>query len=355
MAFKMYSENSFTPQRLHAASFEASKDSSVNVMQAFRQLQLKAREIESLRDTALRERDESQRQIYEKGRRDSLMRSRVMSNTNEKLLGIQGDNDRIRRDNEELEASIRDINEICATLQRDIGDRRKRLNEETEASGNMDTLSIETYKIGRQMESEIAKSEVRIHDLNEQYQRFHVRASDSVTSKKADIRSTMNEVATAKENLNNLKMRASVIENYMDMLIQINTDLVEAVQAKQEAKEQISQFVVVPRYSWPKGIVKKATQIVTEAAATDLHKQKARAASEQSKVSKLRGVAMGGERKSKKSAAVTPRLRDSALFRKKTNATTEKVLEVKADARLSKGNNMKGKPEIKGYLRPKTY
>jgi hypothetical protein len=54
--------------RLPVASFEAAKDSSLNVMSAFRQLQLKAREVENTRDVALRERDEAKRQIYEEGR-----------------------------------------------------------------------------------------------------------------------------------------------------------------------------------------------------------------------------------------------------------------------------------------------
>ena len=46
-----------TSRRLpDARSLEASKDSSLNVMTAFRQLQLKAREVENGRDVALRER-----------------------------------------------------------------------------------------------------------------------------------------------------------------------------------------------------------------------------------------------------------------------------------------------------------
>ena len=52
-------------------TFEAAKASSTNVMVAYRQLQLKARDAERARESALRERDEVKRQIYEKNRRDS--------------------------------------------------------------------------------------------------------------------------------------------------------------------------------------------------------------------------------------------------------------------------------------------
>ena len=199
-----------------------------------------------------------------------------MSNTNEKLLGIQADNDRIRRDNEELEESLKDISMFAQSLQRDIEERRQRLNEESETSGLIDTRTLEAYKQTRDLESEIEESTQRVSDLNEQYHRFRLKANDEETSKRAEIRSTLSEMALAKESLGNAHAQCSVLESYMDMLMQINTDLVEGVQAKHEAKEQINEFVVVPRFAWPRGIVRKATKIVTEAAASDINEAKLR-------------------------------------------------------------------------------
>ena len=88
------------------------------------------------------------------------------------------------------------------------------------------------------------------------------------------------------------------------------------MRAKHEAEEQISQLVVVPRFAWPKGIVRKATEIVTEAAALDVQRSKERAKARQvtrakrvdyeirpqgdrlmSRTNKLKGVVRKSERK----------------------------------------------------------
>ena len=106
--------------------FEASKEHSLSAMSAYRGLQLKVRDAERTRDSALRERDEIKRQIYEKNRRDSLMRSRVMSNTSEKLLGIQADNDRILKEaRAERDGLLKEAREIKQKMIDDAKDKAK--------------------------------------------------------------------------------------------------------------------------------------------------------------------------------------------------------------------------------------
>ena len=88
-----------------------------------------------------------------------------MSNTNEKLLGIQADNERIRKINEELEESLKDIGMFTQSLQRDIEDRRQRLNEEAGASREIDARSLDALKITRELESEIEESQHRVNEF----------------------------------------------------------------------------------------------------------------------------------------------------------------------------------------------
>ena len=334
------------------SSFEATKDSSLNVMSAFRQLQVKAREVEDGRDVALRERDEVKRLMYEKGRRDSLSRSRIMSNTNEKLLGIQADNERVRRNNNELEESLGDINMFAQSLQRDIEDRRHRLDEETAASGEIDSRTLEAYKFTRDLECEINESQQRVNDLNEHYRRFLLKAHEEKTDKQAEIQGALNETALVKENLSKAKAQCSVLERFMDMLMQINTDLVEGVQAKRDATEQISQFVVVPRFAWPKGIVRRATKIVTEAAASDV--QKARDIAKARQTAKGRRSGGGG-------VTTTRRKVGDGRAKKRDGRSTEDRFLAKECAYPTTAKVIVGAPrsaakkKMRGYLRPKSH
>ena len=78
-----------------------------------------------------------------------------MSNTSEKLLGIQQDNDRVRRQNDELEGTLSDLNIAISSIQRDIIEHRQRVMDETEGNGEVTTRSLDVYKVARDLESEI--------------------------------------------------------------------------------------------------------------------------------------------------------------------------------------------------------
>ena len=55
-------------------------------------MQHKARDMENSRADAIRERDEYKRLLHEKGRKDSLMRSRVVANISETLVHMKQGN-----------------------------------------------------------------------------------------------------------------------------------------------------------------------------------------------------------------------------------------------------------------------
>ena len=168
-------------------------------------------------------------------------------------------------------------------------------------------------------------------------------------------------MALAKENLDNAHAQCNVLESYMDMLMQINTDLVEGVQAKHEAKEQINQFVVVPHFAWPRGIVRKATKIVTEAAASDIHEAKLRARQDV-KASKRSsgGSGVASMTKRKKPTAVAKGEKEKktigeneVLFKRKSPVIAP--TRVPAVLAAAKNQTRQGSVKTKGYLRPKTY
>lgn len=363
-------------------TFEAAKASSTNVMVAYRQLQLKARDAERARESALRERDEVKRQIYEKNRRDSLMRSRIMSNTSEKLLGIQQDNDRIRRQNDELESDLSTLNMAISSIQRDTVERRQRIIDETEGNGEITTKSLDVYKVVRDLESEIGRVHVRIEDLEQKCQRVRVGAAEAEARAKSEIVNVGIDLERQRATYNHSQARGDPLENYLNILLQINADLIDAVQAKEDAKMQIDKFVVVPRYTWPKGVVKKATRVVTEAAAEQILEEKMKAKHKQSaKAKKVSGPNFGMKKsvmpasESKLASSIRsarPELKLSSDVRRrsraelkpnKRGASSQKPTHGEADRSVSRTRKPKPKPSpsrrrnanAKGYMRPKSY
>ena len=322
--------------------FEASKEHSLSAMSAYRGLQLKVRDAERTRDSALRERDEIKRQIYEKNRRDSLMRSRVMSNTSEKLLGIQADNDRIRKQNDELENTLNDINIAISSIQRDVVERRQRIIDETEGNGDISTRSLDVYKVARDLESEIGREHVRIEDLEQKCQRVRVGAAEAEARAKQEIVDVSIDLERQRAYFNSTHARADALENYLNMLLQINADLIDAVQAREEAKEQIQKFVVVPRYTWPKNIVKKATRVVTEAAAEQ----------KRSKTKEMRGPNLGVKKLLPPSEEQLASSIRYSKPRPKPQVPTKESSNVK---KKQKASTPKRRATTKGYMRPKSF
>lgn len=333
--------------------FEASKEHSLSAMSAYRGLQLKARDAERAREAALRERDEVKRQIYEKNRRDSLMRSRVMSNTSEKLLGIQADNNRVRKQNDELEEMLKDMNIATSSIQRDVVERRQRIIDETEGNGDISTKSLDVYKVTRDLESEIGREHVRIEELEQKCQHARVGAAEAEARAKSEIVNIGIDLERQRAYFNSTHARADALENYLNMLLQINADLIDAVQAKEDAAEQIQKFVVVPRYTWPKGIVKKATRVVTEAAAEQILEEKQRAKQKKSKTKEMKGPNMGMRKKS-----ILP-----ASEAKLASSLRSAKPDPKHEAPVSSTRAVKEKPgpkalppkrRAKGYMLPKS-
>jgi chromosome segregation ATPase len=361
-------------ERKLPGTFEAAKDNQVNVMAAFRQLQIKARDAERAREAALREKDEVKRQIFEKNRRESLMRSRIMSNTSEKLVGIQRDNDRIRKQNEELERDLQDIAMATTALQREVVERRARIADEIEGSGEMSTRSLDVYKVERDLESEISRVHARIEELEHKTQRVRVGAAEAEARRKGDIVSVGIDLERTKASSNNSRARGNALENYMNMLLNINADLVDAVSAKEDAREQIDKFVVVPRYSWPKGIVKKATQVVTEAAAEQILQERNRAAGLQaSKMKQGPGPSFGlkkeapssptykqEHRKKKKNwGAIAGSVAPAAAVRSKNKSKSKSTAPARTTSTAAPAAGFSRRLPVAsmnpGYLRPKSY
>lgn len=240
---------------------------SISIMAAFRQLQTKARQTEAAREESFRVREELKRQVHDKSRRDSLQRSRLISNTSEKLVGIKAENDKIIDVNNDAEMSLKSLESHTSALQRDIIARREYLTELENELGTHHRKGQLLYKRNREFTNEVEAVSARVDILNERCTNTRVSCAEAIARVKETCVSLEVDLERQIINRDQLEARGHAMETYMNLLLNINNDLCEAVSAREQAEMEMKKFVIIPRYSWPKGVVQKATQVLTEAAA----------------------------------------------------------------------------------------
>jgi hypothetical protein len=131
---------------------------------------------------------------------------------------------------------------------------------------------------GRELESELELEQKRLEVLSQRRMALTVgmaeartRLLDEINNCKLDTRQTQDAAARA-------QLRCNALSQYMTLILNVNADLVKSIEQQQSAKQHLDRFVVMPRYTWPKGIVSNALSLVATAATDTLHQSRARAA-----------------------------------------------------------------------------
>ena len=241
--------------------------SSISITSTFRQLQHKCRNIETSRSEALRERDELQRLLQEQQRRESMLRSRASVHSAEVLQGVQDQVSKVESTNSLLKVRMADL-ECGGNSTQDIINVRRQTIETLEselgiAQGEIHTLNtrIRDYK------SEISAGNARADAMTSRQEQRRIAAAEGEARTKALLVGGELELARVKQECIHSRARAEAIGTYMQLLLRINKDLCDAVYAREIAEKQMKKFVLIPRYSWPKGVVEKAQAVLTDSAA----------------------------------------------------------------------------------------
>jgi hypothetical protein len=232
-----------------------------------RQLQHKCRNIELGRADALRERDELQRLLNENQRRESLLRSRTAGHSAEVLMDIESKIAKFEDMKVTLKSTLTDLEAGCNTTQDVVHSRRKDLEGQEAHLGVLRSQLLALQNRKKDYDNEITVVRERAAALELRQQRTRIAAVEEEARVKALIASAELEFIRARQERVHAKARADALQTYLQLLLRVNKDLCDAVYARELAEKQMKKFVIIPRYSWPKGVVDKAKAVLTDAAA----------------------------------------------------------------------------------------
>lgn len=248
-------------------SSSASSGRAVSITSAFRQLQHKCRNIEIGRADAIRELDEMKRLLSENARRDSLLRSRAAAYSAETLLELRTNGSKVEGECESLKATLETLEASTLAAQNEVFDLRKRLESEEQQVGDSQQGLLQNQNRGRDYNREIEAVAERVSRLDDRQQWDRIAAAEAEARTKEAVVAAELELTRVSAEASNSKARSEAMHTYMKLLLNINKDLCDAAGARHAAETQMKKFVIIPRYSWPKGVVDTATAALTGAAA----------------------------------------------------------------------------------------
>jgi len=251
---------------------------SSSTLAAFKELQTKARAVEQGRAEAFRQREELRRQLAESRRREALVRSKSESLGNESVLAVRSKGDVVKALQHELHVKEHTLNAEARVIGEEIGSRTARVCELEEAYADQHTQNMRLLRRGRELESELELEQKRLEVLSQRRMALTVsmaeartRLLDEINNCKLETRQTQDAAARA-------QLRCNALGQYMTLILNVNADLVQSIEQQQSAKQHLDRFVVMPRYTWPKGIVNNALGLVATAATDTLHQNRLRTA-----------------------------------------------------------------------------
>ena len=242
-------------------------EGNMSITSTFRQLQHKCRNVELGRADALRERDELHRLLHENQRRESLLRSRGAGHTAETLMEVKGKCASLDEQICNLKSHLVDLESAANASQDIIFVRRAELEMEEAELGQAQREKQSLASKVKDYTAETTSVRNRSNALEVRQQRSRVAAAEAEAQAKALTISAELELSRVRQEKVHSTARADALQTYMQLLLRINKDLCDAVYARELAEKQMKKFVIIPRYSWPKGVVEKAEAVLQDAAA----------------------------------------------------------------------------------------
>lgn len=357
-----FSGSTPSPSRLESGS-------NASISSAFRQLQHKCRNVEAGRADSLRELAEMKRLMNEQSRRDSLLRSRTASHANETLQEKNDQSSKIQTVINSLQTKLSELERHCHEAQDDVFEKQRSIEAEERALEQSQAQLLMISSKNRDYERETEMVRERVAKLEEGRQQRALQAAELEAVVKESIVGAGLELTRAKQNHMNTKARAGALQTYLRLLLNINRDLCDAVQARERAEQQMKKFVIIPRYSWPKGKVAEATEMLTGVAAEhalDIQRRR-----EMRKTPKaFKDGSLGGTSHSRPALKKDGRCQKIHTPLKQAEKATRKAgvkssrkrggnaLAVQHDTALKAVSSQKVGQSVRsiaGYLRPKTY
>eukprot|EP01038_Epipyxis_sp_PR26KG_P009330 gene9330-12572_t len=251
-------------------SFKSSSSSSV--ISAFRELQSKCKTIEAERALAIKERDELRQQLNDRKIESKLMKDKFQQDTKEYFNHSNSINDLIKSDYHNMENRLSSQEEMQRSYQRGLVAQNTLRSTLAD-----DVIASKTRLFQLQEKNELLLAELEL--INNRSERAdEIRTSSPIKNRshytKLDttIESLESQIHTVRNQMNVKQHKIQNISNYIDLIIKINNELCETVDARSDSREKLRQLVelyqsIPPRYQWPKSMsYSNILNIVNEAA-----------------------------------------------------------------------------------------
>ena len=269
---------------------------------AFKELQTTARGVERGRGEALRQRDELRRLLAESRRHQALSRSKNESMSNEPIVAVRKSCENVKASQQEVHGRMYAREAEMRVLQEDLETKTRRLCELEQELADEHCAQIRLARRTRELESQLEQTEKRHSVMQARHQSLTVSAAETKIRALDEVSACKVEAQQTRDAASRAQMRAGAMSEYISMVLGVNADLVRSLEQQSAAAAQLERFVILPRYSWPKGTVRGALQLVATAATDSLYQAQggvaaAAFAQAQAQAQGRRGQGLGKRRK----------------------------------------------------------
>ena len=220
-----------TPKTPDSALITEAKQSATSVVNAFRDLQAKAKIIENERNSAMRIRDELRQELNETRRIQALARNKQETRTHDHYLSIKTSTEELLNSHSQVQREYRRLSEAGATLKDKLSSEyaKQTVLEDDVRRCNSEVQSAEQRILD--LKRALLASQGRVDSLEK---RLDTDAAAQERAIQAEIRRV--QQASEKEHLASVRadIRLGALESYLEIILKVNGDLCEAIRQKED-------------------------------------------------------------------------------------------------------------------------
>lgn len=248
-----------TPNRsCFLSDTEYATHSATSVVSAFRELQVKAKSIETERAEAIRDRDELRQELHERRREQISWVGKAEMQAADALSNIRAATERTKREYTDLDSKLAAHEEMHRSIQRGLIAQKSLCTTLEDDIGYMTTKIHAMERNNAMLKSEIFRVDNRTNRVREEAELSPSKNRAKRASVLATIASLEAQISRVKAGQGKSEAKASALQQYMELVIRINEDLCDTIVAQEQSKARIMRFAgkyqPPPHHQWPKEV-----------------------------------------------------------------------------------------------------
>mmetsp|Transcript_20593 Transcript_20593/g.29538 ORF Transcript_20593/g.29538 Transcript_20593/m.29538 type:complete len:554 (+) Transcript_20593:84-1745(+) len=215
------------------------KHSANSVITAFRELQSKAKSVETERASAVRIRDELRQELVEARRSQALARNKQELRVNDHYLSIKASTEELMDSHAQLRKKLSKCNETHSSLEHQVKHLSAKKSILTNDNRRLEhDIDLARERVGT-LKSELVASTTRGDSMEK-------RLNTDAAAEEQLLRERLHEVMELheKEKIMIVKadIRLAALQKYMEIILQVNGDLCEAIKAREDTDNRATRI-----------------------------------------------------------------------------------------------------------------